>query len=99
MMMGHSVLQKLLSQIRSPISGWYSFIADDATDINTKEQLNLSIRYLENVVRKDPIGLFSLPNMFAEMVYSVLKDLLLCCNLSMKLCRGQAYDGASVMQG
>ena len=36
---------------------------------------------------------------FAETVYSVLKYLLLRCDLSLKLCRGQAYDGASVMQG
>ena len=33
------------------------------------------------------------------LIYSVLKDLLLRCDLSLKLCGGQAYDGASVMQG
>ena len=29
----------------------------------------------------------------------VLKDLLIRCDLSVSLCRGQAYDGASTMQG
>ena len=76
-------------------------IADEATHVNNREQLNLSIRYVDDdyVVHEDPIGLCSLPNTFAETVYSVLKDLLLRCDLSLKLCRGQAYDGASVMQG
>ena len=68
-------------------------IADEATDVNNREQLNLSIRYIDDdyVVHEDPIGLCSLPNTFAETVYSVLKDLLLRCDLSLKLCRGQAY--------
>ena len=81
--------------------GWYSLIADEATDVNNREQLNLSIRYVDDdyVAHEDPISLLSLPNTFAETVYSVLKDLLLRCDLSLKLCRGQAYDGASVMQG
>ena len=29
----------------------------------------------------------------------MLKDLLICCGLSVSLCSGQAYDGASTMQG
>ena len=62
----------------------------EATDVNNREQLNLSIRYVDDdyVVHEDPIAwsFFPLPNTFAETVYSVLKDLLLRCDLSMKLC-------------
>ena len=60
MIMGHIVLRKLLAQIRSQNPGWYSLIADEATDVKNREQLNLSIRYVDDdyVVHEDPIGLF-----------------------------------------
>ena len=50
-------------------------------------------------ISEDPVGLFSLPNTTANTITSVLKDLLIRCNLPLSLCRGQAYDGASTMQG
>ena len=81
--MGHSILQKVLSQIKCQKNqGWFSLIAEEATDVNNREQLNLSIRYVDDdyVVHEEPIGLCSLPNTFAETVYSVLKDLLLHCD-------------------
>ena len=65
------------------------------------EQLNLSIRWVSAnyTVREDPIGLFRVPDTKAETLFSVIKDLLIQCNLPMSLCRGQAYDEASNMQG
>ena len=50
-------------------------------------------------VHEDPIGLFVLLNTGAETITSVVKDILLRCTLPIDLCRGQAYDGAAVMQG
>ena len=41
--MGHSVLRKVLSQIKCQNPGWFLLIADEATDVNNREQLNLSI--------------------------------------------------------
>eukprot|EP00731_Ephydatia_muelleri_P036298 Em0232g1a len=80
---------------------WYSLIGDEAIDINYSEQLNVSIRYVDNDynVHEDPIGLFVLPNTGAETITSVVKDILLRCTLPIDLCRGQAYNGAAVMQG
>ena len=56
--MGHSVLRKVLSQIKCQNPGWFSLIADEATDVNNREQLNLSIRYVDDdyVVHEDPIA-------------------------------------------
>ena len=51
------------------------------------------------VISEDPIGLVSLPNTTADTIVSVIKDLLIRCILPLPLCRGQAYDGASAMQG
>ena len=65
------------------------------------EQLNLTIRYVDNdyIISVDSISLFSLPDTTAKTFHVVVKDLLLRCNLPLPLCRGQAYDGASAMQG
>ena len=35
----------------------------------------------------------------AETLFKVIKDLLIHCDLPLALCRGQAYDGTSNMQG
>ena len=100
-LMGHNVLRKLLCRMKNQSPEWYSLIGDEATDINYSEQLNVSIRYVDNDynVHEDPIGLFVLPNTGAETITSVVKDILLRCTLPIDLCRGQAYDGAAVMQG
>ena len=45
------------------------------------------------------IGLYSLPSTEAETIVSVLKDVLLRLNLSMKKIRGRCYGGASSMSG
>ena len=43
--------------------------------------------------------MYCLPNTSAETVYTVIKDVLIQCCLPLSLCRGQAYNGASNMQG
>ena len=57
------------------------------------------LRELLTEVREDPIGLFKVPNTTAEMLFGVIKDVLIRCSLPLALCRGQAYDGASNIQG
>jgi len=81
-------------------SKWYSVIVDEATDIANREQMNLSIRWVneEYDISEDPVGLFCLPNTTADTITVVLKDLIRC-SLPFSLCRGQAYDGAANMQG
>ena len=73
----------------------------ETADVASHEQLNLTIRYVNNdyIISEDSIGLFSLPDTTAKTLHAVVKDLLLRCNLPLLLCRGQAYDGASAMQG
>ena len=40
-----------------------------------------------------------LPDTFANALVTEIKDVLSRCNLSLAMCRGQAYDGAANMQG
>ena len=65
------------------------------------EQLNLSVRYVDDefIVREDSLGLFQMPTTDASTIAAVIKDILIRTSLPLSLCRGQAYDGAAVMQG
>ena len=80
---------------------WYAVICDETTDVARREQLNLSIRYVDDdyVVHEDTVGLFNPPNISAQALSEALKDILVHCNLPLSMCRGQAYDGAAAMQG
>lgn len=99
---GQSVLRKLLFKMKDCTGlAWFSVIADEATDVASNEQMSIVIRWVSDTyeVHEDPIGLFKVPNTRAETLFTIIKDVLTRCNLSMSLCRGQAYDGASSMQG
>ena len=47
-MMGQSVLRKLLCNIKRVTPHWFGIIADEATDVSNREQLNLSIRWVND---------------------------------------------------
>lgn len=99
--MGLAILRTLLDSIKSSSPPWYALIADEATDVANHEQLNLSIRWVSDdyEISEDPVGLYVLPNTKAETLYFVITDILTRCSLPLDMCRGQAYDGASTMQG
>lgn len=99
--LGLSVLRKLLKLIKETTPAWYSIIADEATDVKNTEQLDLSIRWVDSSykVHEDSIGLLRISDKKAETIFNAIKDLLIRCDLPLSMCRGQAYDGASIMQG
>ena len=100
-LMGQSILRMILKKINGSNPSWYAVICDETTDVACKEQLNLSIRYVDDnyVVHEDAVGLFNPPNTCAPTLSEALKDILVRCNLPLSMCRGQAYDGAAAMQG
>ena len=51
------------------------------------------------MVHEDSVGLFQLPATDALSIAAVIKDIVIRMSLPLSLCRGQAYDGAAVMQG
>ena len=100
-LMGQTLLRSLLLKIKKECPPWYSIIADETTDVSHAEQLNLCIRWVDSkyVIYEEPIGLFRVPDTKAETLFTVIKDLLIRCSLSIDMCQGQAYDGAANMQG
>ena len=69
---------------------WFSIIADEVTDIINSERLNISIRWVSdtNDIYEDSVGLCQVPNTSADILYTVIKDALIRCNLPISLCRG-----------
>lgn len=100
--LGLTLLRTLLKKVTS-VTGpsWFSIIADEATDIMNTEQLNLSIRLVadDHDIYEDPLGLYRVPDTKAAILFTIIKDLLIRCNLPVALCRGQAYNRAANMQG
>ena len=98
-LMGQTVLRNIIAQIKS--SMWFALIADEATDISHNEQMCISIWWVNcwYEIHEDPLGLIQLPDAKAETLFSVIKDVLIRCSLPIVMCRGQAYDGASDMNG
>jgi len=77
--MANRLLRSLLTAISENEPAWYALIADEATDIVKREQLNASIRWVNSnyEISENPVGLYCLPNTAAEIVYEVIKDVLL----------------------
>lgn len=97
--LGLTVLLNLLQTMKEVMgTAWFSTIADEATDVCNAEQLNLSIRWVNDMceVHEDPIGLYRVPDTKAETLF---KDILIRCNLPLALWYGQVYDEAANMQG
>ena len=63
--------------------------------------MNVCIRYVNDAyeVNEDSLGVHCIPDTKAETLHVARKNVLSCCGLSLSLCRGQAYNGASAMQG
>ncbi len=51
------------------------------------------------IIYEDVIGMYAVTSQTAEHITEVIFDILLRCNLEIKYCRGQGYDGASSMSG
>ena len=78
---------------------YVSIIADEYIDLSNKEHLTLCLRWIDDdfEAHEDFLGFYQIPNINADTIVSVIKDILLRLQLSWSYCRGQCYDGASNM--
>ena len=70
MIMGQSVVRQILSETESNL--WFAIIADEATDISYKEQLSISVRWVDNDcgIHENTIGLIQHPTTKAQTIFS-----------------------------
>ena len=97
--MAHTVLRKITENVRA--NKYYSIIVDEATDVSFKEQVSICIRHVSTDmdIHKDFLGLFETGSTTAEVLTTIIKDVLCRSGLDLLDCRGQTYDGSSNMSG
>lgn len=96
--MAQQVLRKIICQFQSK---YYTIMIDETTDASNAEQVVFVIRWVSDdlSVHEEFIGLYHADSIQAQSLVAIIKDSLLRLNLKLELCRGQCYDGASVMSG
>ncbi len=98
-LMSHAIIRSIIEQVQQ--ADYFTIMIDECVDVSSKEQLTICIRYVDPdlEVHEEFIGLYLCPNIKADTIVSVLKDVLVRLNLDLSRCRGQCYDGSSNMAG
>lgn len=82
----------------------FAVIADEATDVSTREQVSLCIRFLDSkdgilYVREEFIGFIHTVSLKSEALAQVILNALQDNGLDITKIRAQCYDGAANMAG
>ena len=66
---------------------------DEATDVSNSEQVVIVLHWVDDSlsVHEDFIGLYKTDSTTAATLVALIKDVLLRCNISINMCRGQCY--------
>ena len=87
------VLREVLEEARR--SMFYGVIADGTTDLSTKEQFSICVRYATEdlIVKEAFLGLYEVPGSTAAELYEALKDTLVRTMYSTDKLRGHSLKG------
>ena len=103
----NDLIQSLASELSATIDNevksaqFFSLIIDSTIDISSIDQMSVSLRSVlksGHVVERF-LGFYTLENSNAAAFAEIILTELQKRNIDITLCRGQAYDGASVMSG
>ena len=98
-LMANHVLREILCEIRAATV--FAIIGDEATDVSRKEQLCVSIRWVDDDfnIYEAPLEFINVPMTDSSTLTMCIKDCLIRLCLPINQCQGQAYDGAANMLG
>ncbi|CAC5385815.1 unnamed protein product [Mytilus coruscus] len=106
----NEILKIIGRQIRENIvrdcnkSDYFAFLADEATDTSTKEQVSLCLRFLDRTdngleVREEFVGFLHAHSIRGQALATLLLDTLDEYEIDGDKMRAQGYDGAANMSG
>ena len=96
--MALSILRDIAKNIDSGI--YYTIMTDEVTDAANHEQFVLCLHWVDDDLNPHEfIGLQSVPDIAADTLVAVIRDVLIRMKLFITNCRGQCYDSASNMVG
>lgn len=92
-------LNRLLDNIKA--AEFFAIVVDETQDISGVEQLTFCLRWVSDdfIINEDFIGVHQADKCDAASIVAIIKNILLSLGVDLKKCRGQTYDGASVLQG
>ena len=99
---GQQILTEIVDDCRR--STYFAIIADECTDVATKEQLSVCVRFLhktnENIeIREELIGFRHAKSIRGERIADIIVQFLNEVHLDIRNVRAQCYDGAANMAG
>jgi hypothetical protein len=95
--MAHDVLRQLAGKARKT---YFALIVDETTDMATKEQVSVCLRTVDEQFNiEDSVGFYQTSSTTSEVLFRIIKDVLLRLDLKLSKCRGQTYDDAAAMSG
>ncbi|XP_050517998.1 52 kDa repressor of the inhibitor of the protein kinase-like [Diabrotica virgifera virgifera] len=97
---GEVIKNQIVSQIT--YAQFFTIIADETTDMSTKEQLSICLRYLDKLtleIKEDFIMFIDVVDLTGENIAQKILEALDSLSINIADCRGQAYDGGSNMSG
>lgn len=96
--MSEEILRNIIGGINN--SPFYSIIADGTTDISGKEQISITVRFVDSFsIQEKFVGLYYPDDSKGETIAEAITDILLRFNLPMEKFRGECFDGGSNMSG
>lgn len=96
--MAHRIIRGIACEMQSE---FFTIMVDETTDTSTVEQMTIVLRWVSDQLEthEDFVGMYALEKADATTIVAVIKDVCTRLNLPLDHCRGQCYDGASVMRG
>lgn len=99
---GQQILDQIIDDCRR--STYFAVIADECTDVATKEQLSICVRFLHRTnedleIREEFIGFRHAKSVKGEPLADMIVQFLNDVNLDIANLRAQCYDGAANMAG
>ena len=88
------MLHQIIDDIKS--AEIFSVMMDETTDTSGKEQASLIVRFVDKSekIQERLIAVASIPSTNAEILFTLLMDMLTSRGLDLSCIRGQCYDGA-----
>ena len=93
------ILREIAANLQS--SSFFTVMVDETTDVSNVEQVVVCLGWVNEgfEIRVEFVGLYEVASTGADIIYTVITDVLLLLNLSISKVRGQCLHGASTMSG
>ena len=97
----YAILQQLKDEVMTINAGYYGIILDETSDVANNEQISICFRVVQEnfLIEELFFGFYQTSITSSDVIYAIVKDVLLRFQFSINKCRGQCYDGAANVSG